>query len=299
MRVLITGGAGFIGTNLTLHLLEKKIEVVGCGWIKERRPFYLKNFDGYRFINMDVRNPEDYELLPEVDVVIHLAANVGIQKGITDPISDFETNSKSTVYLLEWARNHGKPLFIYASSNKVYPLNEWKSHTPYGVSKRTSELWCKEYNFTYGVSTIVNRQSCIYGPYQKGNVEEGWISWFMIANLKNLPLTIFGDGTQQRETLYVEDLCRLIYKEITTKKMWGKVYNVGGGEKNVVSLNEVMKIIESISKKKYEKVLYKEVRLAEQKTYISDIADLEPYWKPEVSVEDGFKKTLNWLCKNL
>ena len=85
-------------------------------------------------------------------------------------------------------------------------------------------------------------------------MEERWISWFMIANLKNLPLTIFGDGTQQRDVLYVGDLCKLIYKEITTKEMWGKVYNVGGGKKNVVSLREVMKIIESLSKKKYEKV---------------------------------------------
>lgn len=299
MKVLITGGAGFIGTNLTLYLLKKKIEVIGCGWIEERRPLFIKNFDNYRFISMDVRNPEDYGLLPEVDVIIHLAANVGIQKGIIHPISDFETNSKSTVYLLEWARNHGKPLFIYASSNKVYPLNEWKSHTPYGVSKRTSELWCKEYNFTYNVPTIVNRQSCIYGPYQKGHVEEGWISWFMIANLKNLPLTIFGDGTQQRDVLYVGDLCKLIYKEITTKEMWGKVYNVGGGKKNVVSLREVMKIIESLSKKKYEKVSYKDVRLGDQKTYISDLTDLEPYWKPQVSMKEGFKKAYSWLYKNL
>jgi len=299
MKVLITGGAGFIGTNLSLHLLGKGIEVIGCGWIEERRPLYLKDHDNYKFISIDIRNPEDYELLPEVDVIIHLAANVGINKGIEHPLSDFETNSKATVYLLEWARKHGKPLFIYASSNKVYPLNIWKNYTPYGTSKRTSELWCAEYNFTYNLPTIVNRQSCIYGPYQKGHVEEGWISWFMTANLKNLPLTIFGDGTQERDILYVDDLCRLIDKEIHTKEMWGKVYNVGGGKENTVSLNQIMRTIESFSGKKYEKVSYKETRIADQKSYISDLTDLKPYWKPEISMDEGLRKMFGWLYANI
>jgi CDP-paratose 2-epimerase len=220
-RIIITGASGFIGVNLANRLLEAGHEVIGFGWCERLRPYPQITHKNFTFLSGDVRNESDFQF-PQVDVIYHLAANTGISKGLKNPYNDFEINTVATVKLLEWARNHGKPLFVYTSSNKVYPLDK-KSRTPYGASKHTSEIWCMEYAHTYNLPSVVLRQSCIYGPRQYGHLEQGWIAWFMRANCKGWPVQIFGDGEQVRDILYIDDLLDFYELLLEKQELWGNI----------------------------------------------------------------------------
>jgi CDP-paratose 2-epimerase len=291
-RILITGASGFIGVNLAKRLLEKGHEVIGFGWIEKLRPYPPIKDKNFTFISGDVRNESDYTW-GNVDAIFHLAANTGITKGLQNPYNDFEINTVATVKLLEWARNHGKPLFIYPSSNKVYPLDK-KSRTPYGASKHTAEIWVMEYAHTFNIPAVVLRQSCIYGPYQYGHLEQGWIAWFMRANVKGLPIQIFGDGEQKRDILYIDDLIDFYELLLEKKDLWGEIYNIGGGELNVISVNEVLDFIE-LENKPFVKKEYVGERKADQRVYITDLKPLQGIWRPHTGIAEGLKQTLEWV----
>jgi CDP-paratose 2-epimerase len=296
MTILITGCAGFIGSNLAKRLLDKGHEVIGFGWCEKLKPYpsFLEH-PHFTFISGDIRNESDYRF-SDIDAIFHLAANTGITKGLKNPYGDFEINTISTVKLLEWARTHGKPLFVYPSSNKVYPLDN-TSRTPYGASKHSSEIWCMEYGHTFAVPAVVLRQSCIYGPHQYGYMEQGWISWFMRANVKGLPIQVFGDGEQQRDILYIDDLIDLYELLLTHRDLWGNIYDVGGGEKNVVSVNAIIHYIEQ-NNKPFVQIDYAGERTSDQKTYVTNLISLQDIWYPQINTEEGLKKTFDWVKEN-
>ncbi len=366
--ILITGGAGFIGTNTCLEALSQGFKVIAFdNLIRPGVESNILEHEDYTFINGDTRKLKDLkEVFKEhqIDAVIHLSANPGIPWSIKDPLYDFKQNAEATVNILEMSRLNGKIPVVYASTNKVYPdsLNQiemtelrtrwtfgkkrWlmdeekldKSqrptvklkmnskyihginehypvdsqgefpHSPYGVSKLTGDLYCQEYWHAFGVPTSINRQSCIYGEYQHGVEDQGWVAWFMIAKILGKKLTIYGDGKQVRDSLFGRDLAKLYLIELNM--LWdkekrdeiaGKVYNVGGGERNLISLLEAIELLDHIGGDKYPKLEYsfKDWRYADQKVYYSDIKKISKYWKPTTSVIEGFNKSFEWFEKNI
>ena len=171
--------------------------------------------------------------------------------------------------------------------------------TPYGASKYSADILCQEYAHTYGVKTGVFRMSCIYGPAQFGFAEQGWAMWFVHAALKRLPLTIFGDGKQVRDMLYVED-CVKAYDAFHKSDLKHGVFNLGGGPKNTLSLIECIRMLEEMTGKKLD-VSYDDWRDSDQKTYVSDIRPIKNYlgWEPTVSPADGMARSLEWVKDNL
>ncbi len=325
-RILIAGGAGFIGTNLTEVATKRGHGVVVFdNFVRpgvEENLVHLKKF-GAQVIRGDVRSFHDLSRLPKVDAIINVAANPGIPWSMKWPLYDFKVNAMGALNLLELARKRMIPA-IFASTNKIYsdevndfPLVEkktryvWKDkkfkginegfpmdsagkhpHSPYGCSKATADLYHQEYFHIYGVPTVVNRMSCIYGLYQKGVEDQGWLWWFVEAKKKNKPLNIYGNGKQVRDALFGTDLAKLYIEELEDiKKHQGQVYNVGGGVKHTVSLIEV---IEYLNKKggKPLKLKFHGWRQADHKVYVSDITKVtsRTKWAPETSVWEGIDR---------
>lgn len=331
MKICIFGGAGFIGTNVSLEAVKRGHKVVIFdSLIREKTEENLGIVEA-TLIRGDVRNPEDFERLPNnIDAIVNLAANPGIPWSIAWPLYDFKINALGALHVLEYARHHGKIPVIFASTNKIYsdklneiPMREqatryvWKNksyigvpesfpvdgvgeyaHSPYGVSKCSADLYHQEYYHMYNLPTVINRMSCIYGYYQKGVADQGWIDHFirMIA-LKDGKLDIFGDGKQVRDMLWGEDVAKLYLDELEQiEKVQGQVFNVGGGMQNTLSLLEAIKIIERNTEKK-AKISFKDWRPADQRIYISDIRKVKKFldWKPTVSPEEGIKRMIKKL----
>ena len=275
-RVLVTGGAGLVGSHAAEYYAEKDYELVILDNLMRSQLFgydkksveynwnYLAKYPNIRRIKGDIRNKEDVEkaLGEGVDIIIHTAAQPGVSYSIRMPREDFGINAFGTLNVLDCARRIcPKATFIYCSTNKVYgenvdkiPLNELDSryvyegadgiseemsiddcgHTPYGASKYAGDIYVQEYARIYGMKTAVFRMSCIYGPRQFGFEDQGWVAWFVIATLTNKPVTIYGNGKQVRDILYIEDLIEAYDKFIKNDLKHG-VFNIGGGMENTTS----------------------------------------------------------------
>lgn len=329
-NILIAGGAGFIGTNIAEVARKKGHGVtVFDNFVRpgvEENVQHLERF-GAKIVRGDVRFAGDLDRLPKVDAIINLAANPGIPWSMKWPLYDFSVNLQGALNLLELARKRGNIPVVLASTNKVYSeeVNEipnierrtrhiWKDkkfkgiseefpmdsagkypHSPYGCSKAAADLYHQEYFHIYGVPTVVNRMSCIYGLYQKGVEDQGWLWWFVEAKKKNKPLNIYGDGKQVRDALFGTDLAELYVEELANiKKHQGQVYNVGGGMKHTVSLIEVIDYLNKKGGKKL-KLKFFDWRKADHKIYISDItkATSRSNWKPTTTVWQGIDKMWN------
>ena len=333
-KVLITGGAGFIGCNLTNSLLSKGDEVIVFDNLMrkgtEKNLDWLRRTHGqaFSFIKSDVRNYEKIALplRDEISVVYHLAGQVAVTTSVSNPREDFEINALGTFNVLEAVRNSPcNPVLVFTSTNKVYgkmgdvivvedgnrysyrdfpegiseetPLD---FHSPYGCSKGTADQYVRDYARIYGLKTVVFRMSCIYGMRQFGSEDQGWIAHFIISAVLGKPLTIYGDGKQVRDILFIEDLIRafeLAEENIETIK--GQVYNIGGGFKNSISLLELIDYLEEILGKKIE-FKFDAWRQGDQKVYISNIqkAKKDFGWAPLISKEDGLRKLCDWVVKN-
>lgn len=333
-KLLITGGAGFIGSNLADYFFRKGYEITifdnfkrlgtrdNLYWLKSSR-------QRIRVIEGDIRNESDMKkAVKNQDIIFHMAAQVAVTSSVSDPKNDFQTNAWGTFNLLEAVRTISTkaPIIIFASTNKVYgqmdglKTEELKTrymyqdlplgisektlldfHSPYGCSKGAADQYIHDYSRIYGIPTVVFRQSCIYGPRQFGIEDQGWIAWFIIATSLEKPISIYGDGKQVRDVLYVDDLVRLF--EIAVKKIniaRGKIYNVGGGAPNTLSVwSEFGPILEKLFGKKI-KVTYKDWRPGDQKVYVSDITKVnrELGWKPQVKVTDGITRLYRWVQDN-
>jgi len=332
-KILVTGGAGFIGTNLVAELLADSDNYVvaydnlsrsgvenNLQWLKSLRK---KNF---AFIRGDLR---DYKKLKEVvagcQQIYHLAAQVAVTSSVLDPVEDFMVNAAGTLYLLEACRKKSpEAVFIFASTNKVYGelkhlrLKEGKSryfclgnkgisekenldfHSPYGCSKGTADQYVRDYYRIYGTKTVVFRQSCIYGPHQYGNEDQGWVAHFVIRALRGEKIVIYGNGKQVRDLLEVSDLLnayRLAVDYIS--KCAGQIYNIGGGVENTFSLLELIYFLEKELKKKLD-YTFSDWRPGDQKIYVSDNTRLKKDlgWEVRIKQEEGIRKLIHWVKNN-
>lgn len=332
---LITGGCGFIGSNLTSALLRdgKKVTVFdnlsrlgtkrNLDWLQE------KNDPNFTFIQGDVR---EFEAIRSVvagapfDGVFHTAGQVAVTHSVTDPRTDFDVNALGTFNVLEAVRHSGrKPPFLFTSTNKVYggmedvkvadrgtsydyeglpegvpedrPLD---FHSPYGCSKGTADQYVRDYARIYDIPTVVFRMSCQYGPRQFGNEDQGWVAHFAIAAHKGKDISIYGDGKQVRDILYVEDLVRAFRAALGAIAVTrGKIYNIGGGRANTLSLLELVGHLEGLVGRKIT-LHFGPWRPGDQPVYISDIrlAGRDFGWTPQISKEEGVRRLLSWVREN-
>ena len=332
---LITGGAGFIGSNYVHRLLSRGENVTildnfSRGGAPRNLEWLEKTFgrDAFRLIRGDVR---DASLVAEAalrsDVIVHLAGQVAVTTSVTNPRDDFENNALGTFNVIEAARLSGRnPILIYASTNKVYggmedvkvvergsrweyeslPFGAPESqpldfHSPYGVSKGCGDQYVRDYHRIYGLPTVVFRQSCIYGPRQFGIEDQGWVAWFVIAAVMGRPITIYGDGKQIRDLLYVSDLVNAY--DLAVEKIdaaAGQVYNLGGGPSNTLAIwTEFGPLLEELTGRAIP-IGRGDWRPGDQKVFVADIrkAARELGWTPKVSVEEGIRKLFEWVREN-
>jgi CDP-paratose 2-epimerase len=326
MRALITGGIGFIGTNLVDRLLFDGHEVIlfdnfrragveeNLNWLRRQHG------DRIQFVKGDVRDfAAVEEAMHGADVVFHLAAQVAVTTSVANPQEDFSINAQGTLNVLEAARNQRPmPIFLFTSTNKVYGglehLNiverptryEFENlpygvsetcpldfHSPYGCSKGSADQYVHDYHRIYGLRTIVFRMSCIYGPRQFGNEDQGWVAHFALTGLSGGNITIYGDGKQIRDLLYVDDLVDLMMLAVSRiDRTAGEIYNVGGGPANTISVWAELQ--EPLSKLlgRMPPVTYDQFRPGDQRVYISDISRLAEHlgWSPKIAVSDGLSR---------
>lgn len=323
-KILITGGVGFIGSNLSLYFLERGWSVTAFdnfsreGVEKNAEEIKAK---GVRVLRGDIRNADDLRFVGDVDAAVNLAANTGLPLSIQNPMYDAAVNMMGALNVLEFARERGACV-VQASTNKVYSerINDiavlknkryelptlqkgideqfpidglGRPHSPYGCSKLAADIYAQEYNSTFDVPTVVCRMSSIYGVRQMGAVEQGWIVWFMRAKMAGLPIEIFGDGFQVRDVLYIDDLCRLYFELVSNIERYrGGVFNVGGGAENTLSVLQLIDVLDAWSGSRTE-LKFKAWRAADHSIYVSNIEKVSRAtgWKPEIGVDVGLRKT--------
>jgi CDP-paratose 2-epimerase len=333
MKIIITGSAGFIGsafahavgavpgtTTVGIDNLSRRGAASNLAWLKTHASNHV-------FEKADVRYPSEINAVfarhHDADAVVHLAAQTAVTTSVVDPRPDFEANALGTFNMLEAARQHTpRAAFLYASTNKVFgdlehePIvkrgerYEWKDrpqgidescpldfHSPYGCSKGAADQYVRDYARIYGLRTVVFRQSCIYGPRQFGFEEQGWVAWFAIAAATGAPITIFGDGYQVRDLLWIDDLCALYRAAIENiDKVKGQVYNIGGGPENALSVVEVVKMLERINGRSLNPGSGP-WRPGDQRIFIADTTKItrDLGWKPRMRATDGVEELAGWV----
>ncbi len=317
MKVVVTGACGFIGSCLARRLLSNGHEVVGIDNLSRAgSSFNAAELEaaGMRLERVDLSDTEKtlalFESLGPVDAVFHLAAQVAVTTSYTDRERDFRYNAVASFNVIESIKRHTPSAYaLYASTNKVFghlevhqPVGMEKPldpYTPYGVSKAAAEMYFTEYGRPeIGLRTCSFRQSCIYGHHQFGVEDQGWMAWFAIANLHGLPITIYGDGRQVRDLLYVEDLIDL-YLEAWEAGLTG-VYPVGGGPDNSIDLRRGLELISAHSGKEFN-LTHAETRPGDQPYFVADLgwlADSGLAWRPRVGVEEGVERMLDWISEH-
>ena len=334
MKALITGGAGFIGSNLAHRLVGQGRQVVvyddlsrqGTGknvsWLR------AEHGDRWELLEADIR---DFGALRRAaagaDVIYHLASQVAVTTSVQDPRHDFEVNALGTFNVLEAARqSERKPIVLYASTNKVYggmeevvviegesdyayrdyPLGIPETHpldfhSPYGCSKGAGDQYVRDYARIYDLPTVVFRQSCIYGPRQFGVEDQGWVAWFLIAAVTGRPITIYGDGKQVRDVLWVDDLLDLYERAIERIDVAaGQVYNVGGGPENTLSVwQELGPMLTRLMGREIA-VAWDDWRPGDQQIFVADVrkAEQELAWRPRTPKQEGVRRLYEWVAAN-
>ncbi|MDT0643915.1 GDP-mannose 4,6-dehydratase [Zunongwangia sp. F363] len=332
---LITGGAGFIGTNLAKRLLSegKKVMIFDSLFrdgVEENLQWLQKKY-GDKLIVQIADIKEKWVLEQSVkyaNEVYHFSSQVAVTTSLTNPVLDFQVNMEGTFNLLEAIRksSHQPPL-LFTSTNKVYgDLNDLEMkpnetryypadkeiekngvsesrsldfHSPYGCSKGGADQYILDYSRSYGLKTTVFRMSCIYGPHQFGTEDQGWVAHFLISALEDKPIVIYGNGKQVRDILFVEDLVdAFVLARKNIDKISGEVFNIGGGPSNTVSLIEILQIIKEKTGKEME-ISFEDWRTGDQHYYVSNTSKFEKAtgWSRKHSVDQGVQKLLNWLCE--
>lgn len=332
---LITGGAGFIGSNYADRCISRGEKVVifdnlsrhgaktNLDWLRQKH-----GEKSFQLVVGDVRHAEEIKAAAhEARRIVHLAAQVAVTTSVTDPRNDFEINAMGTFNTLEAARLSGNhPSFVYSSTNKVYggmenvkvieketrydyadlPLGASEEqildfHSPYGCSKGTGDQYVRDYARIYDLPTTVFRQSCIYGLRQFGVEDQGWVAWFIIAAITGHPISIYGNGKQVRDILFVDDLLNAYDAALQhPDKAAGQIFNVGGGRENTISVwLEFAPMLEKLLGKKIE-VSWGDWRPGDQPVYISDIRKAQQVlgWSPKISAQEGITRLFNWVKEN-
>jgi CDP-paratose 2-epimerase len=331
---LIIGGAGFIGSNLADHYLSDNRRVTifdnfsRAGAEHNVRWLKVRHGDRLNVIRGDIRHPGESlsNAVNHSEVVFHLAGQVAVTTSVTNPREDFEVNALGTFNVLEAARlSSSQPVVIYSSTNKVYgkmanlptiesngryeyadqPAGISESqpldfYSPYGCSKGAGDQYVLDYARIYGLRTVVFRQSCIYGPRQFGIEDQGWVAWFCIQALRNLQVTIYGNGKQVRDVLHISDLIQAYDAALERIDYTaGQAYNIGGGPRNTLSLLELVRFLEHMFRRPL-RYTFDEWRPGDQLVFISNIdkARQDLGWIPAVDPEQGVAKLVEWLIDN-
>ncbi|MBC8102731.1 MAG: GDP-mannose 4,6-dehydratase [Cytophagales bacterium] len=339
MKVIITGAAGFIGGHAAHHFLSQGHAVVGVDNLSRRgNSENLQWLRGqgeelpgsFQFVAGDIRNQTDMDRLfaahSDTGAVLHLAGQVAVTTSVTNPRMDFESNALGTLNVLEGVRQFcPDAALIYSSTNKVYGGMEQISivekdgryaygdlprgmpettpldfHSPYGCSKGAGDQYVRDYARIYGLKTVVFRQSCIYGTRQFGIEDQGWVAWFTIATVLGKKITLYGDGKQVRDVLWVGDLVQLYQRAIDQiDRAAGKVFNAGGGASNAMSLLELLGFLGDLKGSPVHTATA-DWRPGDQKVFIADIAKVEAElgWRPTVTPAEGVQKLWAWTHPN-
>lgn len=314
MKILITGGCGFLGSNLAAHAIESGHTLVVVDNLSRSGSMlnldWLRSLGHFEFVYADMRNSNDVDrvmrtVVPEV--IFHLAGQVAMTTSIADPRLDFETNALGTFNLLEAVRKHAKDATVlYSSTNKVYGDFEWVDyvegetryttpafprgfdervaldfHSPYGCSKGAADQYLLDYHRIFGLNTVVFRHSSMYGSRQFSTYDQGWIGWFCQQAMEisqdpsRAPFTISGNGKQVRDVLYADDMVDLYFQAATKiADIKGQVFNIGGGMENSLSLLELFAMLEQ---ELGITLQFKRLpwRESDQKVFVADIAKAE------------------------
>jgi CDP-paratose 2-epimerase len=333
-HAVVTGGAGFIGTNLAARLVEDGQRVVILDSLArsgvEQNLHWLKSAygDAVRVELGDVR--DRYAIRRAVtgcDRVFHLAGQVAVTTSLDDPIEDFDVNLNGTVTLLdELRRLEEAPFVLFTSTNKVYGVlpdlelalegGRWeptdpevRAHglseelpldfcTPYGCSKGAADQYVLDFARSYGLPSVVFRMSCIYGPHQHGNEDQGWVAHFATRALERKPITVYGDGTQVRDLLFAEDLVEaMLLARENAGTLAGRAFNIGGGATNAVSVTEVIDLIADLDGRP-PRLAYGEERTGDQRYFAADSRRFRRTtgWEPLVPVTEGIERLYRWLA---
>lgn len=332
---LITGGAGFIGINLAAHALTQGRRVTLLDNFSRRgaeeHVRWLRGAFGDKNLTVlraDIRTDHQVmaDAVEKAGVVFHLAAQVAVTTSVQNPRQDFDINALGTFNVLEAVRgSRARPIVVYSSTNKVYgklanlvvtergnryeyrdlsgvpedqPLD---FYSPYGCSKGTGDQYVIDYSRIYDLKTVVFRQSCIYGPHQFGVEDQGWLAWFAIRALNQQAVTIYGDGKQVRDVLFVDDLIAAYEAAVARIDVAsGQAYNVGGGPEYTLSLLELLELLHRRLGRPMES-RFDEWRPGDQKVYISDLSKIsrDLGWKPKVDPTAGVGRLVDWLKDNL
>jgi CDP-paratose 2-epimerase len=330
---VITGGAGFIGTNMADRLLRQGEVVVVLddlsrpGVDANRRWLEDVHGDAVRLHVGDVRDPDAVRAaVREASRVFHFAAQVAVTTSVDDPLADAAVNLNGTLTLLEELRRLAEPPpLLFTSTNKVYGgLNDvrieqrgeryepedasLRTHgiserrpldfcSPYGCSKGAADQYVLDYGKTYGLPTVVFRMSCIYGPHQCGNEDQGWVAHFLMQAMAGRPITLYGDGRQVRDVLFVDDLLDAMLRATgDIDRHRGLAYNMGGGPGRPVSLLELLDLVADHEGRRPQ-VDFGPWRVGDQRWYVSDTRAFEQAsgWRPAVSAADGVRRLHRWL----
>lgn len=333
-HVLITGGAGFIGTNLASRLLSSGRSVMvydnwsrrgadqNLAWLRENYP------KGLLVESADVRDPVALRAATRsAEQVFHFAAQVAVTTSLTNPREDFDVNVGGTLNLLETLRSMEKPPpLLFTSTNKVYGslqdlalercgnryqpadtalrtgISESRPldfHSPYGCSKGAADQYVLDYARTFGLPAIVFRMSCIYGLHQNGTEDQGWVAHFLIRALEQKPITIYGDGLQVRDLLFADDLVdAFLLAQANIQTLSGQAFNIGGGLGNTISLLDLTELIGSLHGET-PKIQMSDWRPSDQCYYVSDARKFKVAtgWTPKVNVRLGVRRLHEWLME--
>jgi CDP-paratose 2-epimerase len=334
-NVLVVGGAGFIGTNMVKNLAEagERVTILdnlsrpgvekNLRWLKSHFP------DQLNIEVADIRNEFMInDAVAKADFVYHFAAQVAVTTSCTLPVMDFEVNARGTLNVLEAIRTSAhQPPLLFTSTNKVYGgLDDLKLmvrneryepqddqvrssgisedrpldfHSPYGCSKGIADSYILDYARTYGIRAVVLRMSCIYGPHQFGTEDQGWIAHFLLNALQGRPITIFGDGKQVRDILYIDDLVQaMLLAREQMDLLKGKAYNMGGGPANAISLLQLIEHIQELHGEKID-VQFADWRPGDQRYYVSDTTCFRSAtgWDALTDAQSGVRKLYHWLVK--
>jgi CDP-paratose 2-epimerase len=331
--VLITGGSGFIGSNLAHRLLRDGERVVLYDNLS--RAGVIQNYEGLRaefgtqvtLLEADLRDAATLTAAVEqAAAVFHFAAQVAVTTSLETPLEDFAVNALGTLTLLEALRaRRDPPPLLFTSTNKVYgalsnvelrlrgsryePSDETiraagiseqqplAFYSPYGCSKGTADQYVLDYAHTFGLPAAVFRMSCIYGPRQFGTEDQGWVAHFLMRALAGLPITLYGDGKQARDILFVEDLVETFtLARRNIRSLRGHAFNIGGGPANVVSLVELLELITRLGGSR-PRIEWGDWRPGDQRYYVSDTRKFQQAtgWAPRVGVEEGVRRLRTWL----
>lgn len=330
---LITGGAGFVGANLAHRLLSQGQRVLVLDNLS--RPGVERNLEwleqnhasGLEVMVADIRDAAAVErAVAKVGHVFHFAAQVAVTTSLADPREDFAINALGTLNVLEAARaQRVPPSVLVTSTNKVYGgledvaleledqryrpvadeiaghgISEARPldfHSPYGCSKGTADQYVHDYARSYGMQTVVFRMSCIYGQRQFGTEDQGWVAHFLLRALDREPITLFGDGKQVRDILFIDDLVdAFVLAQRHMGKLAGGAFNIGGGPRNVISLLDLLDAIDRLDGQR-PATAHEDWRTGDQRYYVSDTRRFEAAtgWRPAIGAREGVERLYRWL----